>query len=131
MATAPSSPAAALISGRSRRRSAVSPISQRSSRGGWMLERGWGPASTQEMTYRIIDVRPADLSAATAALQQLALALFEELFADGERLSAERWFALREARLLDRIPFTRLGWRRLIARAAPFLKDKVIGRKQW
>ena len=83
------------------------------------------------MTYRVIDVRPDDLSAATAALQQLALALFEELFADGERLSAERWFALPEARVLDRIPFTRLGWRRLVARAAPFLKDKVIGRKRW
>jgi hypothetical protein len=83
------------------------------------------------MTYRIIDVRPDDLSAATAALQQLALALFEELFADDERLSAERWFALPEARVLDRIPLTRLGWRRLVARAAPFLKDKVIGRKRW
>ena len=34
------------------------------------------------MTYRIIDVRPDDLSAATAALQQLALALLEELFAN-------------------------------------------------
>ena len=83
------------------------------------------------MTSRILDVRADDLSAATAALQQLALALFEELFADGSGLSAERWFALPEARVLDRIPFTRLGWRRLIARAAPFLKDKVTGRKRW
>ena len=29
---------------------------------------------------RVLDVRPEDLSAATAALQRLALALIEELF---------------------------------------------------
>ena len=69
------------------------------------------------MSARILDVDADDLRAATAALQQLALALFDELFADGPGVTAERWFASAEARALDRIPFTRLDWRRLVARA--------------
>ena len=80
---------------------------------------------------RVLDVRPEDLQAATAALQRLGLALFEELFDNGPGLTAERWFASSDARALDRIPFTRLGWRQLVARAAPFLKDTVTARKRW
>ena len=80
---------------------------------------------------KVLDIRPEDLQAATSALQQLALALFEELFDGGPGLSAERWFTSPEARVLDRIPFTRLGWRRLVARAAPVLKDTVTARKRW
>jgi hypothetical protein len=83
------------------------------------------------MTDRVLDVRPDDLSAATAALQGLALALFEELFDGVAGLTAERWFASPDARALDRSPFTRLGWRRLVARAAPFLSDAVTDRKRW
>ena len=83
------------------------------------------------MTDRVLDVRPEDLRAATAALQQLALALFEELFVGVPGLPAERWFASPDARVLDRIPITRLGWRRLVARAAPFLTDAVTDRKRW
>jgi hypothetical protein len=83
------------------------------------------------MSARILDVGADDLRAATAALQQLALALFDELFADGPGLTAERWFASAEARALDRIPFTRLDWRRLVARAAPSLTDAVTHRKRW
>jgi hypothetical protein len=83
------------------------------------------------MNDRVLDVRPGDLTAATAALQRLGLALFEELFDNGPGLTAERWFASSDARALDRIPFTRLGWRRLVARAAPFLSDAVTDRKRW
>jgi len=83
------------------------------------------------MTDRVLDVRPDDLSAATAALQGLALALFEELFDGVAGPTAERWFASPDARALDRSPFTRLGWRRLVARAAPFLSDAVTDRKRW
>jgi hypothetical protein len=83
------------------------------------------------MNDRVLDVRPDDLRAATAALQRLALALFEELFDGVPGLTAERWFASPEARVLDRIPFTRLGWRRLVARAAPFLSEAVTDRKRW
>jgi hypothetical protein len=83
------------------------------------------------MTQPVLDVRPEDLTAATAALQQLALALFEDLFGDGRSLTAERWFASPDARVLDRIPLRRLGWRRLVARVAPFLSDTLIDRKRW
>ena len=83
------------------------------------------------MSNRVLDVRPDDLRAATAALQRLALALFRELFDGGPGLTAERWFASPDARALGRIPFTRLGWRRLVARAAPFLSDAVTYRKRW
>jgi hypothetical protein len=79
----------------------------------------------------VLDIRPEDLAAATAALQQLALALFEELFDEGPGLTAERWFASADARVLDRIPLPRLGWRRLVARAAPFLSDAVTDRGRW
>jgi hypothetical protein len=83
------------------------------------------------MTSRVLDVRPEDLQAATAALQQLALALLEELFGGGPGLTAERWFASRDARVLDRIPLLRLGWRRLVARAVPSLGDALTDRKRW
>jgi hypothetical protein len=83
------------------------------------------------MTHAVLDVRPEDLSAASTALQRLGLALFAELFEGAPGLTAERWFASAEARALDRIPFTRLGWRRLVARAAPFLNDAVTDRKRW
>jgi hypothetical protein len=83
------------------------------------------------MTQRLLDVRPEELRAATAALQRLALALFEELFGGSPGLTAERWFESADARVLDRIPLTRLGWRRLVARAAPFLSDALTDRKRW
>jgi hypothetical protein len=70
------------------------------------------------MNARVLDIRPEDLKAATDALQRLALALFEELFGGGAGLAAERWFASPEARVLDRMPLSRLGWRRLVARRA-------------
>jgi hypothetical protein len=79
----------------------------------------------------ILDVRPEELAAATAALQRLALALFEELFDGGPGLTAERWFGSSDARVLDRIPLSRLGWRRLVARAAPFLSDALTDRRRW
>ena len=80
---------------------------------------------------RVLDVRPDDLTAATAALQRLALALFEELFDGGSGLTTERWFQSPDVRVLDRIPLSRLGWRRLIARAAPSLSDALTHRKRW
>ena len=83
------------------------------------------------MTNRVLDVRPEDLTAATAALQRLGLALFEELFDSGPGLTPERWFGSTDARVLDRIPLARLGWRRLIARAAPFLSDALANRTRW
>jgi hypothetical protein len=83
------------------------------------------------MTERVLDVRPEELRAATAAMERLALALFEELFDGGPGLTAERWFASPDARVLDRIPLRRLGWRRLVARAAPFLRDALTGRRRW
>jgi hypothetical protein len=87
--------------------------------------------SAFSIAMRILDVRPEELRAATAALQQLALALFEELFDGGAGLTAERWFASRDAHVLDRIPLWRLGWRRLAARAAPFLSDTLTDRRRW
>jgi len=83
------------------------------------------------MSGRVLDVRPEDLNAATEALQRLALALFEELFDGGPGLTTARWFESPDARVLDRVPLPRLGWRRLVARAAPFLSDAVTDRKRW
>jgi hypothetical protein len=83
------------------------------------------------MTHRVLDVRREDLSAATAVLQRLALALFEELFEGGPGLTAERWFESSDVRVLDRMPLQRLGWRALLARAAPFLSDTLTDRKRW
>jgi hypothetical protein len=83
------------------------------------------------MNQRVLDVRPEEMRAATAALQRLALALFEELFGGGPGLTAERWFESPDVRMLDRIPLRRLGWRRLVARAAPFLSDALTDRKRW
>ncbi len=83
------------------------------------------------MTHLILDVRREDLIAATTALQRLALALFEELFESGPALTAGRWFGCSDVRALDRLPASRLGWRRLIARAAPFLSDAVTDRRRW
>ena len=83
------------------------------------------------MTQRVLDVRPEDLRAATEALERLAVALLEELFGGGTGLATERWFESSAARVLDRTPLPRLGWRRLVARAAPFLRDTVTHRKRW
>jgi hypothetical protein len=83
------------------------------------------------MSGRVLDVRPEDLKAATTALQRLALALFEELFESGPGLTAGRWFGCSDVRVLDRLPASRLGWRRLMARAAPFLTDAVTDRRRW
>jgi len=80
---------------------------------------------------KVLDVRPDDLMAATGALQRLALALFEELFGGGPGLTPERWFESPDARVLDRMPIARLGWRRLVARAAPFLSETLTDRKRW
>jgi hypothetical protein len=90
-----------------------------------------GGATRALMIERVLDVRPEELRAATAALQRLALALFEELFDGGPGLTPERWFESPDARVLDRIPLLRLGWRRLVARAAPFLSDALTDRKRW
>ena len=92
---------------------------------------GGGAPRALLMSSRVLDVRPEDLTAATEALQRLALALFEELFDGGSGLTAAQWFEWPEARVLDRIPLPRLGWRRLVARAAPFLSDAVTDRKRW
>jgi hypothetical protein len=81
--------------------------------------------------YRILDVRPQDLTAATTALQKLALGLFAELFEHRSGVAAARWFGSAEARVLDRIPLSRLGWRRLLARVAPPLRDTVTDRTRW
>jgi len=70
------------------------------------------------MTPRVLDVRPEDLNAATGALQQLGLALFDELFGADAVLASGRWFDSPDARVLDRIPLPRLAWRRFIARRA-------------
>jgi hypothetical protein len=83
------------------------------------------------VSRRILDIRPEDLRAATTALQRLALALFEELFESGPGLMAGRWFGCSDVRVLDRLPAVRLGWRRLIARVAPFLSDAVTDRRRW
>ena len=83
------------------------------------------------MSQRILDVRRDDVSAATIALQRLALALFEDLFDSEAAQPAERWFGWRDVRVLDRLPLSRLGWRRLAALIAPFLSDAVTGRKRW
>ena len=94
-----------------------------------------GPSGTQSRRApsdaRVLDVRPEDLTAATDALQQLALALFEELFGGGAGVTAEKWFASPDARVLDRVPLQRLGWRRLVARGVPFLGDAVTDRRRW
>lgn len=83
------------------------------------------------MHARVLDIRPEDLEAATAALQRLALAFLEELFGAGRGLAAERWFESSDARVLDRVPLRRLGWRRLVSRVAPFLSDAVTHRTRW
>lgn len=83
------------------------------------------------MTGQVLDVGPEELMAATTALQRLALALFEDLFESGPGLTAGRWFGCGDVRVLDRLPASRLGWRRLIARAAPFLSDAVTDRRRW
>ena len=82
------------------------------------------------MTHPVLDVRPEELAAATAALQRLALALFEELFDSGPGLTAGRWFGCPDVRALDRLPPSRLGWRRLVARAAPLLSDGLTDRRR-
>jgi hypothetical protein len=83
------------------------------------------------MTLRVLDVRREDLTGATRALHRLGLALFEELFGAGPGVTADRWFEWPEARTLDRIPLSRLGWRQLVARTAPFLSDAVTDRTRW
>ena len=83
------------------------------------------------MTHRLLDVRAEDLRAATEALQRLALALFEDVFECGPGLTHERWFGSADARVLDRTPLVRLGWRRLVARLAPPLTDALTDRGRW
>src|SRR6185436_12092004 len=55
------------------------------------LSRSDPRAAGGSMTHPL-DVRTEDLKAATAALQGLGLALFEELFDAGPGLTAGRWF---------------------------------------
>ena len=82
------------------------------------------------MTPRVLDVRSDDLATAMAVLQRLAIALFADVF-DSPAVTPDRWFEWPEARVLDRIPLGRLGWRRLVARIAPMLSDVVTDRKSW
>ena len=82
------------------------------------------------MTPRVLDVRSEDLDTAMAVLQRLGVALFADVF-ESPGLTPDRWFAWPEARVLDRIPLGRLGWRRLVARLAPLLSDVATDRKSW
>ncbi len=82
------------------------------------------------MTLRVLDVRSEDLATAMTVLQRLGVALFADVF-DSPAVTPDRWFAWPEARVLDRIPLGRLGWRRLVARIAPVLSDAVTDRRQW
>ena len=82
------------------------------------------------MTPRVLDVRSDDLATAMALLQRLAVALFADVFGASD-ITPDRWFEWPEARVLDRIPLGRLGWRRLVARIAPMLSDVVTDRKSW
>ena len=83
------------------------------------------------MTSRVLDVRDEDLAAAMTVLQRLAVALFADVFGGAAALTPDRWFDWPEARVLDRIPLGRLGWRRLVARIAPALSDVVTDRARW
>jgi hypothetical protein len=82
------------------------------------------------MTPRVLDVRSDDLATAMTVLQRLGVALFADVFG-GPGLTPDRWFEWPEARILDRIPLSRLGWRRLVARIAPALRDVVTDKKSW
>jgi len=82
------------------------------------------------MTPRVLDVRSDDLATAMAVLQRLGVALFADVFGR-PGLTPDRWFEWPEARVLDRVPLGRLGWRRLVARVAPMLSDVVTDRKSW
>ena len=82
------------------------------------------------MTPRVLDVRSDDLAIAMAVLQRLGVALFADVFGR-PGLTPDRWFEWPEARVLDRVPLGRLGWRRLVARVAPMLSDVVTDRKSW
>jgi hypothetical protein len=82
------------------------------------------------MTPRVLDVRSDDLDTAMTALQRLGVALFADVFGS-PGVTPDRWFEWPEARVLDRIPLRRLGWRRLVARIAPMSSDVVTDRKRW
>ncbi len=82
------------------------------------------------MTARVVDVRADDLAIAMRALQRLGVALFADVFGN-PGITPDQWFEWPEARVLDRIPLGRLGWRRLVARIAPMLSDVVTDRKRW
>lgn len=82
------------------------------------------------MSLRVLDVRAGDLDTATAVLQRLGVALFADVF-ERPGLPPDRWFEWPEARILDRIPLRRLGWRRLVGRIAPMLRDVLTDRKSW
>lgn len=82
------------------------------------------------MIPRVLDVRSDDLETAMAALQRLGVALFADVF-ERPGLTPDRWFEWPDARVLDRIPLRRLGWRRLVARIAPMFSDAVTDRKRW
>ena len=83
------------------------------------------------MTPRVLDVRSDDLATAMAVLQRLGVALFGDVFDSPGGFTPDRWFEWPEARVLDRIPLGRLGWRRLVARVAPVLSDAVTDRRRW
>jgi hypothetical protein len=83
------------------------------------------------MSDQVLDVRTGDLRAATGALHRLGLALLEDVFECGPGLTHHQWFGSSDARVLDRAPLVRLGWRRLVARAAPPLADALTDRGRW
>ena len=62
------------------------------------------------MTSRVLDVRADDLATATAVLQRLGVALFADVFGSPGS-TPDEWFEWPQARILDRIPLARLGWR--------------------
>jgi hypothetical protein len=87
--------------------------------------------SAFSIAMRVLDVRAEELRAATDALQRLALALLEDVFECGPGLTHQRWFGSSDARVLDRTPLVRLGWRRFVARVAPALTDALTDRGRW
>jgi hypothetical protein len=80
------------------------------------------------MTDLVLDVEQDDLTTAAEVLQRLGLALLEDLFDAGSGLTHERWFRSPDVRVFDRARIGRLGWRRLLVRAAPPLRDALAGK---
>ena len=83
------------------------------------------------MTDRVLDVEQDDLVAGATVLHRLALALLEDLFDQGSGVTHERWFGAADVRVFDRMPTSRLGWRRLLVRFVPPLRGALMGKGRW